>query len=84
MMCDRIDKKGLIQTDSKFDPLKRLNKVREKKVMQDLEKVSSDGNSNIGIFYGVGHLPNIEEDLKQRGYIKENIKFLEAIKWLHR
>lgn len=60
-------------------PLKDLDWLREQKVLDKIEE-HKNTKSQIWVFYGVGHLENLEEQLKEKWYKRTGMKYIEAIR----
>jgi hypothetical protein len=79
MMVD----KGIIAlaAESKLNLLAKTNEIREETVYRKIMECENDERiRNIGIFYGIGHFPNMEATLAEKGYYRTGIDFVEAIR----
>ena len=81
LVAQRIASKGLISNRAGVNLIAKLNSLRERKVYERLGEFEQRGDiAKIGIFYGVGHLPYLERELTKRGYVRQDISYLEAIR----
>jgi len=51
---------------------------RNKAALEVLDQYLNKGHARIGIFYGAAHLPDMEKRLLERGFVKQNVNWVEA------
>jgi hypothetical protein len=80
-LVERAVTKGLISTRVNTNFIPRINRARETRVYEQVERLEQSEDINrIGVFYGAAHLPYLERELAQRGYVREGIDYLESIR----
>lgn len=80
-IIERIITKGIISDRINRDPTLKVDRLREAKVYERIDILENQENVNmIDVFYGVAHLPYLEAELTKRGYVRQDMTYLEAIR----
>ena len=51
---------------------------RNRVALEKLDEILKDGDRVVGVFYGAAHLPDMEERLLARGFVRDQTTWLEA------
>lgn len=77
--------RGSVTQTTNIDPFPSIMTPREEKVYERVgEFENRDEIEKMGVLYGVGHLPSLEKGLEKKGYKRDGIEYLEAIRKMPR
>ena len=76
---------GCLTRTTNIDISPSIMAPREEKVYERVDEFENgDKIEKMGVFYGVGHLRSLEKGLEKKGYKRDGIEYLEAIRKMPR
>ena len=77
----RIVEEGIITGVASPSLKQQINRQREGKVYEKIDALENQkGINQVAVVYGVDHLSYLEAELTKRGYVRQNITYLEAVR----
>ncbi len=75
----RVINNGIIEKEKNLSMVwNNINYWREQRVLEDFDKTQEIGFNKVGMLYGIRHLPSLERGLRNRGFERTRIDFIEV------